>query len=335
MISSDGSTSHADRSPLARWLGRIGRSSLGLYAAGMPLAIAASHLADGWLPPVTALDQVRHLLLPLSLPLLVAAALTGRRRTAGLLILLIAWTTWSYGPRLRDVGPTRVPQRAIAVGTWNVDGVDPERAIGVLIDADVDVWLLQDASPSLLRRFGHSRELIAHYPNRAVEEDDGKATLSRYRFNGPPSRLVLDSTRAHQMACIDVDGASLRLINLRAATWTALLGRLAPGSADVDRIATLVESDEVPTVVGGDLATSDQSAAVRRLTAGRLADPGQAPGAGLSMTYRPSIVAGRLPPILRRDYLLVGSPLEAIAHHVLSVDLPAAHHPVVVDVVVP
>ena len=90
---------------------------------------------------------------------------------------------------------------------------------------------------------------------------------------------------------------------------------------------------DVPTVVAGDLATSDRSAGLRELTRGALIDPALRVPAGLGLTWSPA--GSGLPPLLRRDYVLFGPPLEARELRVLDIEIAAPHRPVIARVIDP
>lgn len=313
----------ADVDPAQALLQRIVDGVVGLYAVLVPLTLLLSRPCNGWLPPINALDQLLPLLLPLA-PLLLLIALARRlRREAWLLAATSAALCWLQGPLwLRDAPADRTPPDLVIV-SWDLAGLRPDvDPIAELAATDADVIALQGAAEAVLNRCDDA--LAARYPHRRALTRDGVAILSRFPI-ASSSRLSLASQTGHLQAVIQVAGRSLRVVSAQLDPWTALLGRCIQGTGDLQHFAGFAGAS-LPTVLAGDLRTSDHSAAYRSLMAHGFRDAFVAAGTrGLGLTCAPSIGTLRGPlALFRFDYLLCTAQLKPLAAAVLPV--PGAPH---------
>lgn len=257
-------------------------------------------------PALTGLHQVRHLLVPLALPLGMLALASGSMFGAVLAGCAILGWIGTFADRLT---PKPIPAPPDVLGAMRIATLnagdhrsDEERIVAYLQRLDADVVCLQEVSAGHLEAF--DRSLAEEYPYRAYQGKglDGLALLSKFPIR-TAEKLRWTGRLAHQFATLDVEGKKLNVINAHPFASIAALGERSPAAEDVRQIA-LIASRGVPTIVMGDFNSTDQSHAYHAMESAGLHDAFRE----VQGTFGPTFpVAWRyymlpVPPVVRIDF---------------------------------
>ncbi|MHC4376801.1 MAG: endonuclease/exonuclease/phosphatase family protein [Planctomycetota bacterium] len=246
------------RQPPASWIER-GACGASWTCA---LALAIQPCAAGWLPPVTAFHQGRHLVLPLLLPL--GLYLLRRRRRAALPALL-GFAFWlSFLP-----GWLRAPQEFtdrsdLGVATANLAKLrsDPHVIGERLAEFDVDVIALQEVEGQHREVLGARLERLFPHQVWYATGLRGKALLSKHPVLS--ERYVPHSDGSFRLdVSLDVNGRELQVFNVHHRTKVSVMGRWLAGVRELE--STLAARPDTPTLVLGDFNSVPGSWTLRGL----------------------------------------------------------------------
>ena len=287
---------------------------------------------------LTAFFQVRHLLLPLALPLLVLGLLRGELGPS----LLAGIALWAGWVRCRaGLGPSRKPRSAalagrrpdLRVATLNAGDhrSDPERISSWAAQCGADVICLQEIHGGHVALF--ERDLSALYPHRVLYGNGvgGIGVLSRKPILGH-ELLCMRSRLPFLKLELDLGGTSLRLIVAHPFASLALIGKASPAHQDVLDLAGEAHASKLPYLLVGDLNSTDQSATYDALGQAGLKDAWAEAGGGWAPTFP---VAGRylylpVPPVVRIDFVWYSAELE-LGSYQTGPDAGSDHLPLSVD----
>ncbi len=258
------------------------------------------------LPALTGPYQVRHLLVPLALPLgmlaLASGSLFGTTLAAG---ALLGW----IGTFAERLTPEPIADPVDASGDMRIATLNAgdhrskvSRIVAYLQQLNADVVCLQEVSAEHLAAF--DEDLVDEYPYRAYQGKglDGLALLSKFPIRSA-EKLRWTGQLAHQFAKLNVDGRTLNVINAHPFASIAALGDKSPAAEDVRQIAALASQGE-PTLVMGDFNSTDQTHAYHALESAGLNDAFR----HVQGTFGPTFpVAWRfyrlpVPPLVRIDF---------------------------------
>lgn len=258
------------------------------------------------IPVLTGFHQVRHLIVPLALPLgllaLANGSLFGAALGAG---ALLGW----IGTFAERLTPQPIPTPQDTVGDLKLVTLnagdhrsDVERIVEYLRGADADVVCLQEVAAAHVEAFDQS--LVEEYPHRAYQGRglDGLALLSKFPIRSV-NPLQWTGRLRSQHATLDVDGKKLTVINAHPFASIAALGNRSTSAEDIRRIAEIA-SEGPPTIVMGDFNSTDQTHAYHAMESAGLKDTFRA----VQGTFGPTFpVAWRylylpIPPIVRIDF---------------------------------
>lgn len=331
----------ADRRRAARRepAGRFRRLPLA-YAAFTVLALLAWGFAgDRWWVQPLSLTTFWWTLPGVPLALL---ALLRRRRRAALLFAVpaVVWL-WVYGtlflPNGAPPGPADV--RVASFNTY-VHSPSIDSVLALVEDVRPDVLVLQEVFPD---REAELLEALADpYPHHLAVQSPGVGgvmVLSRHPVvESVPVALATPGTRDTSVAVVDVDGRRLQVVPVHLTSpcptcgqsWTERLE--VEGERRPAELAAVLRAldPRVPTVVAGDLNSTERSEPYRLLTTVGFDDPHREAGRGPGFTWPHD----RLPtPVLRIDWILTRR-LEAVDAWVADGGT-SDHRPVVVDLAFP
>ena len=232
------------------------------------------------IPVLTGFHQVRHLVVPLALPL-------------GLLAL-----TPAPAPEVVDtVGDLRIVTLNAGDHRSDVD-----RIVDYVQGVDADIVCLQEVTPAHIEAF--DRSLNEEYPYRSYQGGgiNGLALLSKFPIESA-EELRATGPLTHQQATLDVNGRELRIINAHPSASIAALGERSTSAADVRKIAELATVG-TPTIVMGDFNSTDQTHAYHALESAGLQDAFRTVQGTLGPTFpvRWRYLYLPLPPIVRIDF---------------------------------
>ena len=294
-------------------------------------------------PPVSALTaffQVRHLLLPLALPLAILGVLRGDAFLSLLAGIALACFWVRFGGRFRwkrGLSPSKTPSQDevnqpadLRIATLNAGDhrSDPADISSWASSCGADVICLQEIHA------GHvsviERELAALFPHRLLFGDGigGIGVLSRRPILGH-EHVSLRSRLPFLRVDLDVDRTPLRLIVAHPFASLAILGSGSAPHEDMLDLAREAGAADLPCLLVGDLNTTDQSRAYDALEEAGLVDSWKEAGQGWSATFP---MGGRylclpVPPLVRIDFVWHSSELETSSYTV-GPDAGSDHLPV-------
>jgi vancomycin resistance protein VanJ len=300
------------------------------FAWGSLALLLLQPVAAGLLPPVTAFHNVRHLVLPLLIPLGLFALVRCRRATLPALACVGVWAFlvggWLAPQATPGAGGADLRVLSLNLGDERSDPHLVERA---LVLSGADVVLLQEVAPRNERHL--ARALASLFPHQAWHPNGlgGKALLSRLPLVREELLTFPDGSSALD-ATLDVDGRALRVLCVHHRAWTAATGRLGSGVRGVEDWAReRVRAGEAALVVG-DLNSTPGSGVLRALEELGLACALEEAGAAFTFP-----VAGRYRgwpggPMFAVDHVLAGPGLESVDAWV-GEDASSDHLPVAAD----
>ena len=311
-----------------------------VYAGATVLALLAWGLAgDTWWAQPLSLSTFWW-----SLPgvALVAVAALARRPRAAVLFAVpaLVWL-WTYGSLFVPGGRADVAPD-LRVATYNTYVHSPSTAsVEALVSAaSPDVLLLQEVFPDRESRLA---EVFAdRYPHRHAVQSPGVGgvmVLSRFPIaEARPVALSDPGTRDTAVVVLDVGGRRVQVVSVHLTSpcptcGSSLTERLeVEGNRRPAELASVLRALEsgLPTVIGGDLNSTERSEPYRLLTNVGFADPHRAVGRGPGFTWPND----QLPvPVLRIDWILTRG---LVAVDAWVGDGGASdHRPVVVDLAIP
>ena len=258
------------------------------------------------IPALTGFHQVRHLLVPLALPLGLLALATGSLFGAALAVgALLGWIG-VFGERLTPK-PIADPQDTVGdlrLVTLNVGDhrSDVDQIVDYLRGVDADVVCLQEVAAAHIEAF--ERSLTEEYPHRTYQGEglDGMALLTKFPVRSA-NPLQWTGRLRSQHTTLDVDGKKLTVINIHPFASIAALGNRSSSAEDVRRIAEIA-SEGPPTIVMGDFNSTDQSHAYHAMESAGLKDVFRAVQGTFGPTFPVPLryLYLPIPPIVRIDF---------------------------------
>lgn len=251
-----------------------------------------------------------------TLPAVVLGLLAAVRRdlTAALLFALPAglWL-WAYAGAFV---PTSAPDvdadlRVVTFNTF-VGAPDEGHVLSLVDDTAPDVLLLQEVFAP--REEALVAALESDYPHVQVDRSPGVGAvvvLSRHPIvDVVPVGDASDRSRGTSVVHLDVEGTVLQVVSLHLISpcpgcGPSLLERLElEGDVRKAEIGSVLDALDpaLPAVVGGDLNSTDRSAAYRDLVAEGFSDPQRDVGSGMGFTWPAD--ARVLPPVVRIDWVM-------------------------------
>lgn len=325
----------ARRAKIAR-LGRaIDRSVAALLWLTLALVLIDIGL-PGWVPPATLASNVRHLVLPVCVPLLMLSLVRSQRARAIGCAVGIAILGSTVAPWLRDPGggdaasPSDLRLITANLGDRVSDG---ELAATCLASLDVDVIVLQEVGE-------HHRRLLAEalrpaFPHQRWHPRGrrGKAVLSRYPITADALIDVSPRVTLQRVRIVPEPGSApaVELLNVQLPATAAGMGAWSAGRDPLLAFASQ-RSDDV-RILAGDFNTSPWGGLLRELTDLGFANAFSVTGCGAGCTFP---LAGRyrgvpLPPLLRLDHVLV-DPGHRVTAAEVAPDLGSDHLPLLVQI---
>ena len=302
-----------------------------LALAGCAVARLAAH--DATMVLIWVNSFTLYFYLPVY-PVLVAALCRRRWRLAGASAAVagchLAWVLPDFAPaaKLPDHLDRGVSLRIVSANLF-AGNPSRERLAKELLDADADVLLLQEYSPSWVKVL-QSAGLFEKYPHRVFKvraDAFGIALFSKWPLSDAEIWRVSDLPMAR--ATVHVGDARLRVVNVHplpprspqyVRVWNEQLAALAEELAE----------ETGPVVAVGDYNATQHSAWHRRLTSGRMRSAHLDRGRGWAITWPNGQM--RLPPI-RIDHALL-SPEVACREIAEGEGAGSDHQPLVVDLVI-
>ena len=291
------------------------------------LALVVQPFAAGWLPPVTAFHQGRHLLLPLLLPLGLYL-LHHRRRTA--VPALLGFAFWlSFLPGWLRAPEEFTEHSDLSVATANLAKLRSDATVvgDRLAEFDVDVIALQEVDEphckALRARLGRQYPYQVWYPTGLR----GKALLSKHPVSSERFVPVADGTCRLEVS-LDVNGRELQVFNVHHRTKVSVMGRWLAGVRELE--SALAARPDTPTLVLGDFNSVPGSWTLRGLEDLGLHNADEGLGTDPGFTFP---VPGRWRgwpwgPHYRIDHVFHDANFEAL-HAEVGPDLSSDHLPMV------
>lgn len=286
---------------------------------------------------LTAFFQVRHLLMPLAIPL---AALGIWRGELGLTLLagVAIGAGWVRCATLLAAAkppgePTAQRSPSLRVATLNAGDhrSDPKQICAWVAQCGADVICLQEFHAGHVAIF--EQDLGTLYPYQVLfgEGIAGIGVLSRKPILA--HELVSMRSRLPFLKLdLELDGTLLRLVTVHPFASLALLGEASSAHLDMLDLAQEAGELEVPCLLVGDMNTTDQSAIYDAIGNAGLTDAWLASGVGWAPTFP---VAGRymhipVPPVVRIDFVWYSGELEVCSYDT-GPDASSDHLPVLVS----
>ena len=280
------------------------------------LAIARVVAWDTTFSPLLGLHGLGPLPFLLALPVALFARI-GRDTRLALVALAVLFVAVPTGlPEFaaaegKPLGARTAP--SLRILTWNVyhSNADVAAIDKVVSDANADVVVLQEVSPSNVEAVGRSPALSAY----------------RHSFTTPPSsafgagiwsRLPLEGAEEFQVGGLPMARATVvtaagpvRVVNVHALSPVTDEGR-DRWPRQLGALAELARSPGPPIVLAGDFNATWGHRPFRRLLDAGLEDAGAARGSRWSPTWP----EGRrwVPPLLRIDHVLSGAGLDSTSY---------------------
>ena len=296
------------------------------WAAAAALAIGAVlPIEDGLLGIVAILAPYLALTTVVLLPL----AWAGRSRTlavalvavATIFVLRLGGEWWSFPPAA-DARDGSAASRSIEVVTWNLEAgaASGPEAMAMLNRHPVDVVMLEELTPAVVRALEADPAITARYPYRAFYPTPsvaGIGLLSVYPITAVSSAL----SPVRLEATLDLGGRALVVFG--AHPFPAEIDRIggipaglqpAVRNDDLRRIRARIDELDVQNdavLVLGDFNTAPTEAAFGRLTSG-LHDAHAEIGRGPGWTWRPGPLAFLGTGLLRIDLVLTNGGLRPL-----------------------
>jgi vancomycin resistance protein VanJ len=341
------------------------RLFVAFYAVGMCVWYVLRELhGDSW----DWLALVNTFALYLFVPLLFLVVIVLAARHFDLLPLLgapLALFILLFGaqwiPPLTRADPTLPTLRVM---TFNVNGNTnyPERATTRITTEDADLVLIQELSPH--HSYNITSRIGSRYPYRQFEPIPGRrgiGVMARYPLQDQGwVRLGKDSNAAQRLT-MEWEGHALQILNVHLESTTPgenVEASFRERERQVRQLLTLVEQENVPTIVAGDFNLSDTSQAYAML-AKNLRDAHRTAGWGFGLTFpaspdfirnlaappvagllrtrtnRVASVFGIVPlapiPLLRIDYIFATNALRATNAYTAAWDGQSDHRAVVAE----
>lgn len=285
-------------------------------------------------------------LLP-AVPLLVAAVVGRRWRSAAALLAPAVVAAGTWGPLLSPVRYSGEPD--LRVATYNAThGAGTDGVVALVEQHRPDVLLLQELTP---RQAGAVERLLADtYPYRSFgpldpQQRDGDAVLSRFPVTGvEPVAGLPAGARPADLVRLDVEGWPTAVLSVHLASPCLLCDADADGLnpagstsqsarvrvAEAQRYADLAAQHQARgdlVVLAGDINSSELNRPLRVLTAEGLVD------VQADVGRRPQLTRGPGPGFARVDVVLVAglTPLRTWEGQ----RGPSTHSPVLADLALP
>jgi endonuclease/exonuclease/phosphatase family metal-dependent hydrolase len=230
------------------------------------------------------------------------------------LLCLHGW--WFARPLLAD-GPGSPSGTSVTVMTANlhIGRADPETIVSAVDDADVDVLVLEEITPSALANLDMAGL------DRLLDQRIGVPRTGRdgiMVFASTPLRQTgeLGTASPGLVAQISTDRGPLRLL---AVHPTAPNNGVARWSADLDAVVTAARRSSAPTLVAGDFNATLDHPRLLELMSARFRDASTDAGLGWRPTW-PSpgnvrMATVRIPSLFALDHVFVRGPLVVTQAH--------------------
>lgn len=241
--------------------------------------------------------------------------------------------------------------QTLKVVTFNVWGANEQLndVIEWLRETDADLILLQEIPPEWAGK--GIPELEAIYPYQMAQplkvRASGNAILSRYPIIHHERHDLHNGFKANDRFELDVNGLTVAVYNIHFYMPQDDNPRFTPPldnpflnmvakyddrrrNMQIDRLLTLLESEQYPVIVAGDFNMSDNAVIYGQITR-RLNDSYREAGFGLGATWPIAEIAGFpriIPPLLRIDYIWHSDQFSALNAAVGS-ELGSDHLPLV------
>lgn len=296
-----------------------------------------------------------YLFLPLPL---VALTVVVTRRQELWFILATGLLLWLYLYGGLFIRPTLTravsADQVLTVMTYNMlqHSPVPEPTVAAIRSANADVVALQELNSSVAAALTH--ELQDVYPYQLLmpsdEDTSGMGVISRYPLHDTKITLPGEWIGAPQVLELTFGERSVVLLNIHVRSTSLGYGgniRIDPTQieasirereAQVQAITTLVQDQQAPVLVLGDLNTSELSHAYQ-LISRELTDVWRAVGYGLGHTFpgadtpgtsRPQIAGIRIPQwLVRIDYIFASEEWQPLTATLGQWDGVSDHRPVV------
>ena len=270
---------------------------------------------------IVALQALTPYVLATSLPMALAAILTGRWLLAAAgaaavgTLLAFCWSV--RAPSGQPQAPRGGQRLRVFHGNLLYYNGRTAELTRVLADVGADVLAFTEYTPVHAGGL-YVSPLVSSFPFRIEHPEPsagGSALWSRFpltEIDGPPA--LYQSTSA----LVDVAGG----VELYVVHPPNPLEHLAHWLAELNGLAALYGTRQRPAIVTGDLNATYWHPPFRQVRAGGWRDAHQLVGRALTASWPDN--KGGLPPLLRLDHALVDDSLEVIG--VVDVELPGSDH---------
>lgn len=246
------------------WGGRAVVRAVLTFVAICGVIVLILSLLGRWVPMGDALAVVRVHVLVLSVPVLVALAVSGGGRRAAVIAIpvlaVVAVTLWHYrGPAPQMAADVPGPVLTLYQKNLLWNGADPAAILADILASDADIVTLQETSS---RNAVLADGLAAAYAHRltcSTSGNGGIALYARWPLRQPGERCAFANGLVVAEATLP-DGSHLWIGSVHLNwPWPYRQARQMPGI--VDRLASL----EGPVLIAGDFNMVPWGSSVRRV----------------------------------------------------------------------
>lgn len=308
-----------------------------LYAALTLVALAAwLFVGDTWWSQPVNLTTFWWSL-P-AVPLSLVALVSRRPRVAAVLLVPASLWLWSYGTLFLPA--TGGEEASLRVATFNtyVHAPDAGHVLDLVATTEPDILVLQEVFHDRWDQLDAA--LSDRYQTRQWFESEGVggvAVLSRFPMAGEPVTVGAGTrtSRATKVVTLDVEGRAVQIVPLHLISPCPTCGPSMLERLELEGAGRRAEISEVldaldptrPTIVAGDLNSTDRSDPYRTLTRAGFADPHRSAGSGPGFTWPNG--EDLVGPFLRIDWVLTRGFVATDAF--VPGGGPSDHRPVVVS----